>query len=101
LRTLTLDGLAATLGIGEVAFVKADAEGAEPEVLTGATETLGRTRYIAIDCGPERKGERTFDACSAILAGLGFSTRAIDSAGNMLFGENTRLAARAEEGART
>ena len=90
-RTTTLDRLCAERSVGPVAFIKGDAEGAEPEVLRGAVETLARTRYIAIDCGPERRGEKTFGECSAILSGLGFATRALDAEGNMLFGENRAL----------
>lgn len=92
-QATTLDRFAAEQGIGAVVFIKADAEGAEPEVLRGATQTLGRTRWICLDCGPERKGEKTFVECAAILEGLGFATRALDSRGNMLFGENRRLGA--------
>jgi FkbM family methyltransferase len=87
-RTKTLDGFASESGVDRAVLLKMDAEGAEPEVLRGGRETLLRTRFVTIDCGPERMGERTFDACRDILQGLGFETRAVDAAGNVLFAEN-------------
>lgn len=67
-----LDGIADRHGIGQVALLKIDAEGAEPEVLMGATELLARTRAVAIDTGPERNGEETHVACCEILTECGF-----------------------------
>jgi len=58
--------------LDSIALIKCDAEGAEPEVLEGARETLARTRQIAIDTGPERQGAETSDDCEAILKGHGF-----------------------------
>lgn len=39
---------------GIIRLLKVEAEGAEPEVLTGATGVLERTHFIAVDAGPER-----------------------------------------------
>ena len=85
---LPLDKLTEDNDIERVFFIKADAEGAEPEVLTGARKTLRRTCCVSIDCGPERRGERTFETCRSILSELGFETRALDEEGNVLFGTN-------------
>jgi FkbM family methyltransferase len=63
----------ATLMPAGADFLKVEAEGFEPEVLTGAIPVLDRIRKIAIDCGPERHGQPTFDECEAIL-GDGFRT---------------------------
>jgi FkbM family methyltransferase len=52
-----------------VDFLKVEAEGFEPEVLAGAIPVLDRIRKIAVDCGPERHGQPTFDECEAILRG--------------------------------
>ena len=71
-RAVTLDSFTELMGIGEIKLIKCDAEGAEPEVLAGATETLGRTRFVAFDCGPERAGQPTFDECANLLKDLGF-----------------------------
>lgn len=68
-----LDAVCAGLGVGDVALIKCDAEGAEPEVLRGADAVLARTRLVAIDTGPERDGARTHDACAAILGAAGFA----------------------------
>ena len=69
----TLDRVAADHGIGRVGLFKMDAEGAEPEVLQGATQVLARTRMVAIDTGPERNGTRTDAACIEILTAAGFT----------------------------
>jgi FkbM family methyltransferase len=87
-NAVPLDSLTRSEGIGRVFFLKADAEGAEPEVLRGGLKTLRRTCYVSIDCGPERKGERTFEACRLILDDLGFKTCALDKEENVLFGAN-------------
>ena len=42
------------IGNDNIKLIKLEAEGAEPEVLKGASKTLRRTHYISIDCGPER-----------------------------------------------
>lgn len=62
---VTLDTL--TKGMGHIGLICGDAEGAEPEVLEGASDTLRRTRYVSLRCSAERNGERTQAACEAIL----------------------------------
>jgi len=69
----TLDDVAERNGLGAVALLKMDAEGAEPEVLQGARALLARTRNVAIDTGPERNGEETGEDCAAILRDAGFT----------------------------
>lgn len=69
----TLDAVVARHGLGEIALLKMDAEGAEPEVLQGATEVLKRTRHVAIDTGPERNGAETGAECAEILRAAGFT----------------------------
>lgn len=67
-----LDLLAERGGWGDIALLKCDAEGAEPEVLRGATAVLARTRAVAIDTGPERLGEETHAPVAEILTAAGF-----------------------------
>lgn len=67
-----LDSLAERAGLGEVAFLKCDAEGAEPEVIQGGRLLLSRTRAVAFDTGAERMGEETSDTCETLLRELGF-----------------------------
>jgi FkbM family methyltransferase len=71
-NALSLDSLAARAGLAEIAFLKCDAEGAEPEVIQGGRGLLARTRAVAFDTGAERMGEETSDACEALLRDLGF-----------------------------
>ncbi|KRD29134.1 hypothetical protein ASE36_10665 [Rhizobium sp. Root274] len=54
--------------------LKIEAEGAEPEVLEGATGILANVDYVTIDCGFERGKERadTFAATNTFLADQGF-----------------------------
>lgn len=65
------------IGDQPVRVIKMDAEGAEPEVLMGATKTLVHCERIGIDAGAERMGESTADDCRRILleAGLRLSPR--------------------------
>ena len=55
-----------------VDLLKCDAEGAEPEVLEGIGREFQRIKGVAFDTGAERHGERTHDACAAILNANGF-----------------------------
>lgn len=67
-----------------------DAEGAEPEVLEGGLKTLRRTRYVALDAGPERRGEKTIARCSEILNSVGFSITTVTRS-NKLVARNSSL----------
>lgn len=53
----------------KIRLFKVEAEGAEPEVLSGAKEVLGKIDYISVDCGFERgvKQESTFNEVCEIL----------------------------------
>lgn len=57
---------------GEITLLKIEAEGAEPEVLTGAKKTIARTAFVAVDAGPERQGKITAPAVLNILFDSGF-----------------------------
>ena len=90
-----LDTLAQRWFPGEapIRLIKCDAEGAEPEVLEGASATLARTEWIAIDCGPERHGQPTVVECTEILSKAGFELiENPDSPRQVLLARNTRLA---------
>lgn len=71
-QALPLDAIAEQEGWGDIALLKCDVEGAEPEVLSGATAVLRRTRVVAVDTGPERLGQETHEAVAKILTNLGF-----------------------------
>lgn len=67
-----LDTVVAERGIERLRLFVGDAEGAEPEVVEGASETLARTDYFAMECGYERRGERTVEKVSELLLARGF-----------------------------
>lgn len=52
--TTTIDEYCAANGIVKIKYLKIEAEGAEPEVIQGATGMLPSTHFVAIDCGYER-----------------------------------------------
>lgn len=74
IQSTTLDKELTELGISQIALIKLEAEGAEPEILLGATETLKVTKFITADLGPERgiAQERTFTEVYAILKENGY-----------------------------
>lgn len=53
-KAVTLDDLLARHGVQRLKLLKLEAEGAEPEILLGARESLQRIEYITADLGPER-----------------------------------------------
>jgi FkbM family methyltransferase len=70
----TLDSLISEFQITEIDVLKVEAEGAEPEILEGASQALRISKYVTADLGPERGvGEaRTYEECRAILVSAGF-----------------------------
>lgn len=68
-----IDGLVRSMGIDRVNLIIGDAEGAEPEVLQGASGILGMTDYISICASKERRGQATLAACEEILKAAGFA----------------------------
>ncbi len=48
-------------------LIVGDVEGYEPEILMGATNTLKKCKYVALDCGNERNGQDTIDDTIKIL----------------------------------
>lgn len=75
-----LDSIAELRRIDRVKLIKCDAEGAEPEVLMGATRVLGITDVVVIDTGAERLGRRTNVECEALLASAGFDVQELSRA---------------------
>lgn len=55
-----------------VTLLKIEAEGAEPEVLLGAEKTLRRTTFVAVDAGPERRGQSVAPWVVDFLSTRGF-----------------------------
>ena len=78
-----LDRILEELKIDKIDFLKIEAEGAEPEVLKGASKTLTMTKKIAVDCSPEREGTSTRDSVIATLKKNGFE---IHEKNDMIYG---------------
>jgi FkbM family methyltransferase len=92
-RACRLDGIEALAQVPSIKLLKCDAEGAEPEVLSGATGLLPRIDWLAIDCGPERglAHERTLNACRSIISAAGFEVVEVARGGReVLIARNTR-----------
>lgn len=81
-QAVRLDKLIEEQGIERVDFLKIEAEGWEPEILAGATRTLGITRKIAVDAGPERQGQNTSHEVITTLKEAGFE---VSRRGDMVF----------------
>jgi FkbM family methyltransferase len=58
----------------EKILVKIDAEGYEPEVLKGFKDIIHLIKWISIDVGPERNGDRTETEVKKYLEDFGFIT---------------------------
>ena len=71
LKTTTLDQYVEQHQIESIGVLKVEAEGAEPEVLQGAEQSLSRCRYVTVDCGRERGLEQrdtVRDVCNALYS---------------------------------
>jgi len=73
-KVTTLDKIIASEGIDRFKLLKLEAEGWEPEILDGASESLKKCEYVAIDGGHERgvNCEATFHTLNNILLGNDF-----------------------------
>lgn len=61
------------LGLSDGDVVKVEAEGAEPEVLIGASGTLaGKSLFLTVRASYERQGNSTFADCQRILEEYGY-----------------------------
>lgn len=86
--SVTLDDFCTSAELKHIDFLKVEAEGAEPQVLDGALRTLSRTRKVAVDCGPERRGQPTAQQVGEMLTLAGFH---LSRRGNILFGRRDTL----------
>lgn len=66
-EALPIDAIMEDLGIDRVGVLVGDAEGAEPEVLEGARETMKRTHVVSVCTSKERNGEPTQEACEKLM----------------------------------
>jgi FkbM family methyltransferase len=54
-------------------LIKMDTEGHEPEALEGMSKEIKKVKWVSIDTGPERSGNRTTDQVVKILSKYGFT----------------------------
>ncbi len=73
-----------------IKFVKLEAEGAEPEIIIGASKVLSRIDYISADVGPERgiKQENTMIEVLKLLMKNGFEPIKFGNNRNVLLFKN-------------
>ena len=74
-KTITLNTFFSNENIGFINLLKIEAEGFEPEILSGANDVISRCQYVAIDGGYERgkSQEETFTMQSDFLHKNNFS----------------------------
>lgn len=80
---------------GPIRLLKLEAEGAEPEILEGAAQTLERVQFVAADVGPERglEQETTIFPVYERLRASGFRAVAVQNRRLVVLFENARLTA--------
>jgi FkbM family methyltransferase len=76
-ETTTIDLLAAKYNFSQIDLLKMDAEGVEPEVWEGVSETP--IKQVSIDCSAERNGQATFDELHKIATQRGYKTTRADN----------------------
>ncbi|MEM6331778.1 MAG: FkbM family methyltransferase [Planctomycetota bacterium] len=77
---LTLDHWAQRLGVGQIDFMKLEAEGVEIDILSAIEGT--RIRKFVVDCSAEREGDSPREPVAAWMSDRGYEVR---HAGKMLF----------------
>lgn len=94
-QAVRLDDLLDRYGIDRVKLFKLEAEGAEPEILLGATRALLRIEYISADLGPERglKQEHTIVSVCNHLFGQGFELVSVYPKRQVFLFRNKRIEA--------
>lgn len=61
-----------SMGVDKIRLLKVEAEGMEAEVLSGASKSLLKTDYLAVDAGPERGGRSTLPEVLKVLREFDF-----------------------------
>ena len=91
--TIALDEYVENNNIDRIKLLKLEAEGAEPEILEGANETLKRIYYVSVDCGFERgsQSESTLPAVTNKLLHRGFKAVAVSRRRLVVLFENENI----------
>jgi FkbM family methyltransferase len=79
--SITVKQLMTQLDLTSIDFLKVEAEGAEPEILSEIEDIS--VKKIAVDASPERYGESTVDEVQSILKSAGYNVH-VD--GDIIFG---------------
>ncbi|ASP35994.1 FkbM family methyltransferase [Labrenzia sp. VG12] len=89
----TVDEYCAEKGIERIKYLKIEAEGAEPEALEGAANSLSMTHFVTVDCGYERgfDKESTLPRVCNQLIGNGFELIKVRKGRLIALFENTRF----------
>lgn len=92
-QSFTLDSVIQDNNLDNVKLLKLEAEGAEPEVLNGALNSLKFIEYITADCGAERglNNETTIREVTNILYDNNFELINTSSFRNILLFKNKNL----------
>lgn len=87
-----LDQIDLEIPTGHKVVLKIEAEGAEPEVLEGASGILSHIDYVTIDCGYERgkEGAHTFAETNRFLVDHGFRVTKANFKRMIMLYENVR-----------
>lgn len=92
-QATTIDEYCAANGIDRIKYLKIEAEGAEPEALEGAANTLSKTHFVTVDCGYERgfDQESTLPRVCNQLIGNGFELLKVHKGRLIALFENKRI----------
>jgi FkbM family methyltransferase len=90
INSITLDDYIASRNFKTIKLLKLEAEGLEPEILKGGSNSLSKIQYLAIDGGAERgvRADTTIEFASNFLIANGFemtSLAVISAQGRALF----------------
>ena len=91
--TLRLDDLFDRYGLDQIKLFKLEAEGAEPEILLGATRALPNIEFISADLGPERgltQESTVIPVCNHLFK-LGFELVSLYQKRQVFLFRNTRV----------
>jgi FkbM family methyltransferase len=80
-QSTRIDTLAEKTDLDGIDFLKIDAEGAEPEVISGIGDVV--VRKIAVDCGAERRGQST---ANRVVTQLEDKSYEVSRRGSIVFG---------------
>jgi FkbM family methyltransferase len=79
MSVMTLDDLVLQTGFGSLAFLKADVQGFELEVLKGATRTLGEVQHVLLEVSivPYNEGSPLIDSVLTWMRSAGFGVEEV------------------------